>query len=97
MGVFEFIIILVLITSLAKAGTALLSPIANRLGDLVGEMAADRRARREGLADRTSDYDADTIAHLERRLTRIEDRLDFLEELRRPDTPSALPRSEDER
>jgi len=95
MDPFEFVIIIVLIVSLTKAGSALMTPIASRIGDLIGEMAQERRARRERLP-RAADYDDEAIAHIERRLARIEDRLDFLEELRKPDDRTALPGSDRE-
>ncbi|HKJ93706.1 MAG TPA: hypothetical protein VJ957_11075 [Longimicrobiales bacterium] len=81
MGVFEFVLILVLVTSLFKVGGRLMMPVAHRLADLLGQMAADRRAHREGVA---SGMDPELVAELENRLARIEERLDFLEQLRAP-------------
>jgi hypothetical protein len=87
MGVFEFVIILVLVTSLFKVGGQLMMPVARRLADLLGEMAADRRAHREGVE---ASMDPELIAELERRLAQIEERLDFLEELRAPPVKERL-------
>ncbi|MEJ2184950.1 MAG: hypothetical protein P8Z36_03335 [Gemmatimonadota bacterium] len=88
MGVFEFVLILVLVTSLFKVGGRLMAPVAARFADLLGEMAADRRARREGVGPAA---DPELIAELEQRLARIEDRLDFLEALRAPRAADRLP------
>lgn len=88
MGVFEFVVLLVLVTSLFKVGGRLMAPVAARFADLLGEMAADRRARREGIGPAA---DPDLIAELEQRLAHIEERLDFLEELRAPPAADRLP------
>jgi hypothetical protein len=89
MGVFEFVIILVLVTSLFKVGGRLMAPVAARFADLLGEMASDRRARREGVGPAP---DPELIAELEQRLARIEERLDFVEALRAPAATDRLPR-----
>lgn len=44
MGVFEFIIIIVLITTIGKVAMVVGAPLVDKLGDIVGEMAASRRA-----------------------------------------------------
>lgn len=87
MGVFEFVIILVIITTLGKVLTAVGAPLVDKIGDLVKELAASRRgpAGPEGL-------DPVVLEELENRLARIEDRLDFLEELRSPEKRRALDR-----
>ncbi len=84
MGVFEFILILVLITTMGKVVAALGGPLSDHLGDYLRETAAERKARRESLESGGSSMDAALIEELETRLGRIEDRLDFLEELRAP-------------
>lgn len=89
MGVFEFVLIFVLVTSLFKVGGRLMAPVAARFADLLGEMAADRRARREGIGPAP---DPELIGELEQRLARIEERLDFLEALRAPAAVERLPR-----
>ncbi|MEJ2678671.1 MAG: hypothetical protein P8174_06305 [Gemmatimonadota bacterium] len=89
MGVFEFVLILVLVTSLFKVGGSLMAPVASRFADLLGEMAADRRARRVGVGPTA---DPELIAELEQRLAHIEERLDFLEKLRAPAATERLPR-----
>lgn len=94
MDPFEFVLAIVVIVALIRAGAAVMGPIAGKLAELIGEAAADRRANREGLS-RGGDVDTQAIEHLERRLARIEDRLDFLEELRKPDQPRALPDGDD--
>lgn len=88
MGVFEFVIILVIITTLGKVAISVGRPLVDRLGDIAGELAASKRAERE----RTSQprLDPDVVDEIERRLARIEDRLDFLEELKAPEKPRAL-------
>lgn len=86
----EFVLAIVIIGILVRAGSAVLGPIAGKFAELIGEAAADRRASREGLT-RGGGVDTDAIEHLERRLARIEDRLDFLEELKRPASTPQLP------
>lgn len=83
MELFEFIIILVLITTLGKVAMAVGAPLVDKLGDLVRELAASKKAEREGLGG--ADLDPAVLEELESRLARIEDRLDFLEELRAPE------------
>lgn len=89
MGVFEFIVILVLISTLGKAAIAISGPLADHLGDLLREMAAEKRARREALQS-GQPVSVEVVEELELRLARIEDRLAFLEELKRPDRRSSL-------
>lgn len=83
MGVFEFILILVVISTLGKAAIAIGGPLLNHLGDYLKELAAEKRARREGL-EAGSPLPPEVVEELELRLARIEERLDFLEELRAP-------------
>lgn len=90
MGVFEFVLILVFIVIAFEAGTKVLAPVARRLADLLADMVDERRELRRGpppaqLSDRA-------LEELENRLARIEDRLEFIEELKAPDRTS-LPRS----
>lgn len=87
MGVFEFIIIIVIITTLGKVAMAVGGPLVDKLGDIAGEMASSRRV--DSSASSTA-LESDAIEELERRLARIEDRLDFLEELRAPEKRRAL-------
>lgn len=84
MGVFEFILILVLISTIGKVAASLGGPLFDHLGDYLRETAAERKARRESLESGGPAADGALIEELETRLTRIEDRLDFLEELRAP-------------
>ena len=88
MELFEFIIILVLITTLGKVFIAVGTPLVNKIGDLVREMAASRR----GETDELGSLDPAILEELEIRLARIEDRLDFLEELRAPEKRRSLGR-----
>ena len=85
MELFEFILILVLITTIGKVLIEVGVPLVNKLGDLVAEIT---RSRRDG--DAAQELDAGVVEELERRLARIEDRLDFLEQLRAPDDRRAL-------
>lgn len=87
MELFEFIIILVLITTVGKVLIEVGGPLVNRLGDLVGELAASRKSEREEMV---ATLESDVVEELERRLARIEDRLDFLEELKAPERPREL-------
>ncbi|MGK7311606.1 MAG: hypothetical protein ACN0LA_05150 [Candidatus Longimicrobiales bacterium M2_2A_002] len=87
MELFEFIIILVLISTIGKVLIEVGGPLASKLGDLARELAASRKADREEL---TATLETDVVEELERRLARIEDRLDFLEELKAPDPTRAL-------
>lgn len=87
MGVFEFVIILVLISTLGKAAVSLGGPLA----DLINEAAAERRARRKAIQSGRAP-DQGLVDEIETRLLRIEERLDFLEQLRAPPTrPSISP------
>lgn len=92
MGVFEFIVILVLISTLGKVAIAVGGPLAGHVGDLLKEMAEDRRAGRETVGP-GGNVGVDTVEELEGRLARIEDRLDFIEALKAPSRPPALPPS----
>ena len=87
MELFEFIIILVLITTIGKVLIEVGGPLVSKLGDLAGELAASRKAERE---EGIGTLESDVVEELERRLARIEDRLDFLEELKAPDRHRAL-------
>jgi hypothetical protein len=89
MGLFTFILLLVLITTVGKAAVALLGPLADHAGDYLRETAAERKARRESLQTGGA-VDPVLIEELETRLARIEDRLDFLEELRAPARRTSL-------
>lgn len=90
MELFEFIIILVLISTIGKVLIEVGGPLVGKLGDLARELAASRKDREEGAAT----LEADVVEELERRLARIEDRLDFLEELKAPDKTRALGRGQ---
>lgn len=85
MPVFEFVIILVLITTIGKVIMGVGAPMVDKLGDLVREMVA---ARKEGPAP--AELSGEVLEELERRLARIEDRLDFLEELKAPEKRRSL-------
>jgi hypothetical protein len=90
MGLFEFILILVFIVVAFEAGTKLLVPVARRFADLLADMVEERRELRRGpppaeLSDRA-------LEEIENRLARIEDRLEFMEQLKAPDDRSSLPR-----
>lgn len=87
MGLFSFIIGLVLISALGKAAATIGGPLA----DLLAEAAAERRARRKAIESGRSP-DQDLVDELETRLLRIEERLDFLEELRAPSARRSLSR-----
>lgn len=87
MGVFEMIILVVIITTFGKIGLTL----ADHAGALMKESAAERRARKAAI-ESGAPMARDVVEELERRLTRIEDRLDFLEELRAPERRRSLPR-----
>jgi hypothetical protein len=91
MGVFTFIIILVLISTLGKAALAIAGPLGDHLGELLREMSAERKARREAIESGVR-LDSVVVEELETRLDRIEQRLDFIEELRAPEQPASLPR-----
>lgn len=88
MGVFEFVIILVIITTLGKVAMAVGAPLVDKIGDLVRELASSRRGEGEDRAR----LDPGVLEELENRLARIEDRLDFLEELRAPERRRAIGR-----
>ena len=98
MDLFEFILLIVLISTIGKVLIEVGVPMVNKLGDLVGELTQSRRERGE-----VSELEADVVEELERRLVRIEDRLDFLEQLRAPaerralGTPSRLDRAVERR
>ena len=85
MGVFEFVIILVVITTLGKVFMAVGAPLVEKIGDLVRELAASKRG-----GEPQGSIDPGVLEELENRLARIEDRLDFLEELRAPEKRRAL-------
>lgn len=89
MSVFTFVIILVLITALGKVATEIGAPLAGSLGELLSERAAEHKARRKNLESGTR-LDAEVVEELEKRLGRIEDRLDFIEALKAPNRPGAL-------
>lgn len=93
MGLFQFILILVIALSLIEAGTKIMLPVARRLSELLGESAQEKRARREG--QEMGLLPSQIIAELEERLTRIEDRLEFLEELRAPARRQSLSSGDD--
>lgn len=97
MGVFTFIILIVLISTIGKAALVIAGPLGEHLGGLLGELTAERRARREAL-ERGVRPDSTVVEELETRLSRLEERLDFMEELRAPEPPVPLPgtRSADE-
>ncbi len=85
MPVFEFVIILVLITTIGKVLISVGGPMVDKLGDLVHEMVAARKHE-----DTAGELPGEVLEELERRLARIEDRLDFLEELKAPDKRRSL-------
>ena len=95
MGLFEFILILVLIISITEIVTKIGVPLAKRLGDRFGSAPEDRRRLDEAL--RAAAIPAETIEELEQRLARIEDRLAFLEELRASPDPARLTQGPDPR
>lgn len=88
MELFEFIIIIVLITTIGKVVMAVGAPLIDKLGDLVRELAASKRGEGTGLE--RGELDRAVLEELENRLARIEDRLDFLEELKAPDRRRAI-------
>ncbi len=90
MSVFTFVIILVIITALGKAFTEIGAPLAGSLGELISERAAEHKARRKALESGGS-LDNEVVEEIEKRLARIEDRLDFIEELKAPSRPDSLP------
>lgn len=94
MGLFEFILILVLLISVFEAGTKLLMPVSRRLADLIGDMVEERRALRGEGGSAPSHLPDASLEDIEDRLARIEDRLEFLEELKAPPRPRALSRPE---
>lgn len=77
MGLFEFIIIIVLIASGFEMVTKIGVALARQLG-------ARRRDAGTAGAVESGSVRAEAIEELEQRLVRIEDRLDFLEELKSP-------------
>jgi hypothetical protein len=97
MGLFEFILILVFLVVVVEAGTKLLAPLSRRLADLIGEMVEERRHQRLGPPPSSAPDDAlpAALEELEDRLARIEDRLEFLEELKAPVTRRGLRAGED--
>ena len=88
MEVFEFILILVLIISVAEIITKIGVPLVNRLMDRGGEKDLER-LRAE--AREAASLSAEALDELEQRLARIEDRLAFLEELKAPAEAPRLP------
>lgn len=94
MGMFEFILVLVVITTFGKLGTAAIKPLAGGWGELMREKAAEHRARRKALESGVR-LDSEVVEELETRLARIDERLDFLEQLRSPATRPSLQPPED--
>lgn len=90
MGVFAFIIIVILISTVGKAALAVAGPLGEHLGDLLREVTAERRASRQALESGVR-LDSTVVEELETRLSRIEERLDFMEELRAPERQASLP------
>lgn len=90
MGVFTFIIVIILISTVGKVALAVAGPLGENLADLLREMTAERRARRQALESGVR-LDSTVVEELETRLSRIEERLDFMEELRAPEGRVALP------
>lgn len=82
MEVFEFVIILVIITTLGKVLMTVGVPMVNRLADLVRELAAGNRTDVDAAG---KGVEPELLEEIENRLARIEDRLAFLEELKAPD------------
>ena len=86
MGVFEFVIILVLIVTVGEAATKIMVPISKRVAEYIAESIREKRALREGgAAPPGHELPGEAIVELEERLARIEDRLDFIEELKAPE------------
>ncbi len=85
MGFFEFVLILLVIITLGEVITKVGVPLVEKIGDVVKEMAAGKNVDGEDRA-----LGSDLVEELEGRLARIEDRLDFLEELKAPDQRRAL-------
>lgn len=90
MGIYTFFILIILIATVGKAVLAFGGPLGEHFGELLSEMTAERRARREALESGVG-FNSTVIEELETRLSRIEDRLDFMEELRAPERQVSLP------
>lgn len=86
MDVFLFIIILVAIVTFGEVATKVGIPLTRKLGELIGEGVGGKR---EGAAIPSPEL-AEAMESLENRLARIEDRLDFLEELKAAPEQRAL-------
>lgn len=93
MGVFEFILIMILIITLGEVATKVLPPIAGRVADLLGDVVRERREVRSGRE--APPLPGDALEELEGRIARIEDRLAFLEELKAPERPHSLGRGDE--
>jgi hypothetical protein len=87
MGLFEFILILMAIIVFGEIVTKVLPPLVNRMADLIGDMLQERRQLRTGESQPPPEA---WLEELEGRLARVEERLEFLEELKAPDRPAAL-------
>lgn len=90
MGVFTFVLLIILITTVGKAALAIAGPLGDHLGELLKEMTRERKARRQALESGVR-LDSVVVEELETRLARIEERLDFMEELRSPEPSARLP------
>jgi hypothetical protein len=87
MGLFEFILILMAIIVFGEIVTKVLPPLVNRMADLMGDMLQERRQLRGSESQPPPEA---WLEELEGRLARVEERLEFLEELKAPDRPAAL-------
>ena len=85
MDVFQFILLIVIISTVGKVLIEVGGPMVNKLGDVASALAS-----RGGDDNGPSALDSEVVEELERRLARIEDRLDFLEQLRAPDSHRRL-------
>lgn len=88
MGVFEFILILMVIIVIGEVATKVLPPLAGRAADLLGDVVRERREERAGPPP--PGLPPEALEELENRIARIEERLLFLEELKAPEGRRAI-------
>ncbi len=94
MSLFTFILILVFMVVVIEAGTKLLLPVSRRLADLMGAIAEEKRQTGR-LGDQKVLPEA-AMEEIEERLTQLDERLAFLEELRAPASRPELHPGEEE-